>query len=1103
MACFAIAISAFGVAGWLFDPQITQPVLLVGTPVFVNELHYDNSGNDVNEGVEIAGPAGTDLTGYSVVLYDGGTGTSYATVNLSGAIPNQMNGFGTLWFAQIGIQNGSPDGLALIGPNGITVIQFLCYEGSFSATNGPANGMLCTDIGVSETGTEPIGNSLRLAGTGSIYEDFSWQPPQTSTAGSVNNGQIFSPAATSTPTLTPTNTPTSTYTPTPVGTSTATSTATATATHTPFAQAPSISTQPVVRSPGSGVSNSTVANVSDVNQTPDTLSIVVNGGTSATQNGVSVSNLSIDPSGAVTADVVAATGSADASFTMTVTDNTSLSRNGTLAVIVLSQCPGTGVWVQPSHATASDGAASDNFGNAVAISGDTVIIGSKLDDTSAGTDAGSAYVFVRSGTFWSQQQKLTASDGAAGDNFGVSVAISGDTVIVGAEQHVVSGSASGAAYVFTRSGTVWTQQQRLLAFSSGDLFGHSVALSADMALIGAPFHDSNNYTDSGAVYGFTRSGSVWSLASMFAASDANIQYYFGYSVAISGSSALVGAFGVPPSETGAAYVFTNDGGSWTQQQKLTASDPQLNSDFGWSVGISGDTAVVGSYRDSLPSLGEAGAAYVFTRSGTTWIQQQKLTAADAASSDNFGYSVGVSGDTVIVGSLLSDAADTNAGAGYVFTRSGTVWTQQQRLLAGDSSANDNYGSAAAISGDAIIIGADLDDTTGGTDSGSAYLLGKQCPATPTNTPTASPSPTSTITPTNTATSTPTPLPCDFNNGGTGGGLNPQSLTESGVAAPTGFFWSELQHDTGNSSEANALFGFPQTQGTNRLADDFALSVPCTISGIDLYGIVVGAPASPSPFTNYTLRIWNGRPGDPGSMIVFGDLITNRLSSSVDSTYYRTQNTVVPPPGIVQNTTRKIWTNSLAVNTTLPAGTYWLDWSAFVTGGGSSFSPAKTIAGARGAVNDNARQQNVSSGAWSDVVDIGLPASAPDVKQDFPFNIHGTIPSTPTSTATSTLTPTATATPGGASISGTITYGNPIGNPPPPRFVRNVTVQSTVGSPMVGPVITGTPGTYSLTGFGATSYTIKPSKPGGANTAITSADAARVAQGVAGSVPFVS
>ncbi|AFL79769.1 HYR domain-containing protein [Aequorivita sublithincola DSM 14238] len=177
--------------------KITLTILLIATTmllqaqaIFINELHYDNAGSDVAEGFEIAGPAGTDLSGWKVELYNGSNGTDYGTINLSGTIPDEGAGFGTVWFLSSGMQNGAPDGLALIDA-GNTVIQFLSYEGSFAATSGAANGMTSTDIGVSEPSSTPVGESLQLMGTGSLYTDFTWSGPVVGSSGLINAGQTF------------------------------------------------------------------------------------------------------------------------------------------------------------------------------------------------------------------------------------------------------------------------------------------------------------------------------------------------------------------------------------------------------------------------------------------------------------------------------------------------------------------------------------------------------------------------------------------------------------------------------------------------------------------------------------------------------------------------------------------------------------------------------------------------------------------------------------------------------------------------------------------------------------------------------------------------
>jgi len=316
---------------------------------------------------------------------------------------------------------------------------------------------------------------------------------------------------------------------------------------------------------------------------------------------------------------------------------------------------------------ASDAQANDQFGNSVAVSGDTAVIGAYGEDT-GGSYAGAAYVFTRSGGSWIQQAKLMASDAQTYDYFGVSVAVSGDTAVIGAYSEATGGSGAGAAYVFTRSGGAWVEQAKLMASDaqSSDQFGYSVAVSGDTAVIGAYGEDTGG-SGAGAAYVFTRSGGAWVEQAKLMASDAQSSDLFGRSVAVSGDTAVIGAHRETTggSNAGAAYVFTRTGGSWTQQAKLMASDAQASDYFGVSVAVSGDTAVIGAHREATGGS-NAGAAYVFTRTGGSWTQQAKLMASDAQESDQFGYSVSVSGDTAVIGAHREATGGSNAGAAYVF-----------------------------------------------------------------------------------------------------------------------------------------------------------------------------------------------------------------------------------------------------------------------------------------------------------------------------------------------------------------------------------------------------------------------------------------------------
>ena len=350
---------------------------------------------------------------------------------------------------------------------------------------------------------------------------------------------------------------------------------------------------------------------------------------------------------------------------------------------------------QEAQLTAADGAANNYFGDSVAISGDTAVVGAPYHVVGANANQGSAYVFVRSGAIWSQQQQLTAADGAAGDVFGWSVAISGDTVVVGAAYDNVGANGNqGSAYVFVRSGTSWSQQAQLTAAdgATSDIFGWSVAISGNTVAVGAPGNDVGANADQGSAYVFVRSGAIWSQQQQLTAVDGAAGDYFGDSVAISGDTAVVGA---PYDDVGAtinqgsAYVFVRSGAVWGLQAHVAAADGAANDYFGSSVAISGDTVVVGAPYDDVGANVDQGSAYVFVRSGTTWSQQQQLTAVDGAVSDDFGDSVAISGATVAVGRPWRDVgANADQGSAYVFVRSGDTWGQQQ-LTAVDGAAKDS------------------------------------------------------------------------------------------------------------------------------------------------------------------------------------------------------------------------------------------------------------------------------------------------------------------------------------------------------------------------------------------------------------------------------
>jgi hypothetical protein len=384
---------------------------------------------------------------------------------------------------------------------------------------------------------------------------------------------------------------------------------------------------------------------------------------------------------------------------------------------------------------ASDGEASDYLGYSVAIAGDTAVVGVYGDDD-LGSEAGAAYVFVRdSSGVWSQQQKLVASDGAADDRFGWSVDVDGDTILVGKESWDFFAPPPGAAYVFTRdSAGLWSEQQKLTAFDgeAGDYFGESLAVSGDTVVIGA-YGDDDMGTDAGAVYVFNRdSAGLWSLQQKVTANFATEYDWFGRSVDLDGDTAAVGAWGYYINsdgiavQSGLAYALTRDSsGVWSEQQL----DPNANVEteyFGRAIAVSGDTIAVGAYGDSqLDSF--AGATYLFNRdSAGIWAMQQKITASDGADNDKFGFSLDLDGDNLVVGAYTDDDNGTDAGSAYVFSRDADgVWNEQLKLISSDGVDYDYFAFSVGISASSVLTGAYFNDTALGTNSGAAYVFETQ------------------------------------------------------------------------------------------------------------------------------------------------------------------------------------------------------------------------------------------------------------------------------------------------------------------------------------------------------------------------------------------
>jgi trimeric autotransporter adhesin len=354
-------------------------------------------------------------------------------------------------------------------------------------------------------------------------------------------------------------------------------------------------------------------------------------------------------------------------------------------------------YLKASNTEQGQGEAGDGFGWSVAVDGDTLVVGAIAEDSGAtGVDgdqgdssqeeAGAAYVFVRDGTGWSQQAYLKASNTDTFDLFGSRVAISGDTIAVSAPQEEgFEDVGEGAVYIFVREGTSWSQQAHLKASNAEfDRFGQSLALDGDTLAVGAPQEDSA-------------------------------------ATGIDGNQADNSAAG-----SGAVYLFERDGASWSQAAYVKASNTGAGDLFGWSVALDGDTLAVGARDEQSAATGvggdqsddsvlQAGAVYVFARSEASWSQQAYVKASNTDARDNFGTSVAVDGDTLAVSATWEDSGATGvngdqtdesaarAGAVYVFTRSGTTWSQEAYVKPSNTESDDTFGEAVALSGGALAV----------------------------------------------------------------------------------------------------------------------------------------------------------------------------------------------------------------------------------------------------------------------------------------------------------------------------------------------------------------------------------------------------------------
>ena len=458
---------------------------------------------------------------------------------------------------------------------------------------------------------------------------------------------------------------------------------------------------------------------------------------------------------------------------------------------------------------APDGAAHDNFGVAVALSGDTAVIGASLDDFGV-PDLGSVYVFVRNGAAWTFQQKLTAYDGWAFDEFGKAVAIDGNTLVVGAPSDNSTTQVDvGSAYVFTRSGGFWSFQQKLTAFdgSESDGFCGKIALSGNTLVVSADVDDVGAQTDQGS-----------------------------------------------------AYVFTLNGAFWSFQQKLTALDGAAGDHFGSALALSGNTLAVGAFWDNVGAHLKQGSVYVFTRNGTAWTEQQRFSASDGAAGDQFGSAIALSGYNMVVGASGDTiGGEPFQGSAYLFSFNGAAWAEQQKFTASDGAWYEYFGSAVALSGYNLMVGASGNTVGSNGAQGAVYVFNAPCPS---------------------LTLVPANLPTGFI-----GALYQQSVTVSGGQGPYQFTLSGGALPPGLSLSASGLIsGPPTTLGTYQF----------TISATDLSSLCSASRTYTVTITTCSTITLNPPPPPNGTV---GMPYSHTLTASGGTAPYTFVIQPAPPPGL--------------------------------------------------------------------------------------------------------------------------------------------------------------------------------------------------------------
>jgi hypothetical protein len=366
--------------------------------------------------------------------------------------------------------------------------------------------------------------------------------------------------------------------------------------------------------------------------------------------------------------------------------------------------------------TASDAVVGDTFGLWLSVNDDVAIIGAPVGCPggycSVGMDPGpdsKAYIFRFDGQTWVEEAILNPADDTT--RFGFSVDIDGDLAVVGATLDSELGNAAGAAYVYRRIGSTWVQEAKLLAADGavGHQFGIPARIDGDTILVGA-HQDNTSGSRSGSAYIFRFNNNQWLQEAKLLPDDSASRQTFGNAGDIEGDVVVIGALRDDEmgANSGAAYIFRRNASIWTQEAKLTAATPENGANFGRSVALSNDTLVIGAQWDDEGGQ-DAGAAYVFRDNGTQWFEEAKLIASDTAQDSWFGFAVGVSGDVAVVGAHKRDDEQTESGAVYVYRFILGEWVEEHKLIPANIADGDNFGWSVGVSGSWVMGGIPLDD----------------------------------------------------------------------------------------------------------------------------------------------------------------------------------------------------------------------------------------------------------------------------------------------------------------------------------------------------------------------------------------------------------